>query len=217
MATDAAKHTVPAGSDLFDPQGSDAALALTIHDIVPVANATDRNATLTAMQAAGRDPAYSPVIVDRGDQASIERNAGSGWQIIAGGPNGWSGDRYSVGNTDTTTTIAGATDVTVVTLTIPNARAGTYFLFAGIGLQTTANSVAKMTVWNGAVGGTLICDTRCDVASTLSGFFTLAGTFTVPLGSDEASNVLLNLAVNVTSGTPSVFNGGATYIKAFRL
>jgi len=33
----------------------------------------------------------------------------------------------------------------------------------------------------------------------------------------RTANLVLNLALNVTSGTPSVFNGGCTYINAIRL
>lgn len=90
MATDAAKHTIPAGSDVFDPQGSDVALAASIHDIIPVTNATDRDSVYAALVAAGRTPATNPVIVDRLDTGVLERNAGSGWSKIAGPDGGWS-------------------------------------------------------------------------------------------------------------------------------
>ncbi len=78
MATDAAKHTVPAGTDGMRRQNL-LDLSLSIHDIIPVANATERDTVYAALVAAGRAPAAAPVIVDRLDTGVLERNDGSGW------------------------------------------------------------------------------------------------------------------------------------------
>ena len=81
MATDAAKHTVPAGTDGMRRQNL-LDLSLSIHDIVPVANATERDSVFAALVAAGRVPASAPVIVDRLDTGQLERRAGSTWVPI---------------------------------------------------------------------------------------------------------------------------------------
>lgn len=79
MATDARGHTVPAGSDVFDPQGADVALGLSINDVVPVANATGRNSALSAVGATSSDP----LLVARSDTGEIEGSWGSGFYSIS--------------------------------------------------------------------------------------------------------------------------------------
>lgn len=57
MATDARGHTVPAGSDAFDPQGSDVAVSLSLNDWVFATNATDRASKITTLAPTTSRPA----------------------------------------------------------------------------------------------------------------------------------------------------------------
>lgn len=57
MSTDARTHTVPAGSDAFDPQGADVALSLSVNDWVLATNATDRASKITALAPTSSRPA----------------------------------------------------------------------------------------------------------------------------------------------------------------
>ncbi len=85
MATDAAKHTIPAGTDGMRRQNL-LDLSLSINDIIPVANATERDSVYAALVAAGRVPASAPVRVDRLDTGLLERNTGTGWGPVSGLP-----------------------------------------------------------------------------------------------------------------------------------
>jgi len=58
MSTDARGHTVPAGSDAFDPQGSDVAASLSVNDFIMAANATDRASKVTALAPTTGRPAF---------------------------------------------------------------------------------------------------------------------------------------------------------------
>lgn len=58
MATDARGHTIPAGSDVFDPQGSDVALSASVNDIIVATNATDRASKVAALAPTTTRPAF---------------------------------------------------------------------------------------------------------------------------------------------------------------
>lgn len=85
MATDARKHTAP-GSAETPKRSSLNDLSLSVNDIVPVANATERDALYTTLTSApiNQVPATRPIYVDRLDTGTIERNAGTGWYRIGG-------------------------------------------------------------------------------------------------------------------------------------
>jgi hypothetical protein len=82
-ATTATGINVPAGGDPFDPHGDmvDLANSLRSRAIYPVANATARNALLTAID--WTPTANEPLKVDRADTGAIERTTGSGWYRVS--------------------------------------------------------------------------------------------------------------------------------------
>ncbi|MBN9376314.1 MAG: hypothetical protein J0I40_13180 [Cellulomonas sp.] len=91
MGTDAAKHVIPAGSDgarrqtLLD-------LIASAHDVIPVANATERATVLAGLVAAGRNPAIAPVYVDQLDVGLVLRNvttSDANWATIANDSTAW--------------------------------------------------------------------------------------------------------------------------------
>lgn len=79
MTTNARGQTVPAGSDAFDPQGSDVSLGLSVNDVVPVANATARGTALTNIGAT----TSRPLLVSRTDSQEIEGSWGSGFYAVS--------------------------------------------------------------------------------------------------------------------------------------
>lgn len=78
MATDARGHTVPAGTDAFDPQGDIDTALTTVNDIVPVANSTGRASALAAVGATTTDP----LLVSRTDTRVVEGSWGSGFYAL---------------------------------------------------------------------------------------------------------------------------------------
>lgn len=84
------KHTVPLGTEqsvtrktIFESFG------LSINDVVPVANTTERSQLINGLNAAGVGPsATRPVIVLRGDAPGLHRvewtNNGSDWRPVSG-------------------------------------------------------------------------------------------------------------------------------------
>ena len=81
MATDARGHTVPAGSDVFDPQGSAVALGLSINDVIMAANATDRASKVAAIVPA--PTTARPAFVWQSDTEVVWRHNGTDDQVIA--------------------------------------------------------------------------------------------------------------------------------------
>jgi len=82
MAIDARGHTIPEG--FGHPARSDLlGLSLSIRDVIPAANPTDRDVIYAALVAAGLSPAATPVLIDRLDTGNLERNDGGGWRVIA--------------------------------------------------------------------------------------------------------------------------------------
>lgn len=90
MMANARKHRTPTGSEasisratIFDTFGN------SIHDVVPVANATERSQLVTSLTAAGQAPsAANPVVVFRADAAGLHRTEyttdGSVWVPTSG-------------------------------------------------------------------------------------------------------------------------------------
>ncbi|MDA8440497.1 MAG: hypothetical protein M0Z51_16785 [Propionibacterium sp.] len=99
MAVDARAHAVPAGTDVFDPQGSDVAMSLSINDFVMAANASNRESIATLLAPTAGRPAMifqtdtqvlwmydgtagrrltSPRVYGRVTQPSATAGAGSG-------------------------------------------------------------------------------------------------------------------------------------------
>src|SRR5690625_1004136 len=82
MAETPSKIHYPTNADDFDPAGDMEQLARTVTHIVPVANATERNAIADAFNPTPDRPLY----VDRADTGTLERNNGSGWEVRAPAP-----------------------------------------------------------------------------------------------------------------------------------
>ncbi len=90
MALNSRRHTVPAGTDqsvsratIFETFGN------SIHDVVPVANSTDRAQLVSDLTAAGRTPTTTdPLVVYRADAPGLHRFEwspdGSAWIPVDG-------------------------------------------------------------------------------------------------------------------------------------
>ena len=81
MALDARKHTIPGEAEAPRRSAFDD-LAKSVNDVIPVANATERDQVYADLVAAGHVPSSTPVLVDRLDVGVIERNNGSGWAPV---------------------------------------------------------------------------------------------------------------------------------------
>lgn len=79
MSTDARVHDVPAGSDVFDPQGDMVALSASLNDAIPAVNQTARDSALASVGAtSGR-----PLVVIRSDTGELEVSWGSGFYSLS--------------------------------------------------------------------------------------------------------------------------------------
>ena len=104
MATDARGHTVPAGTDAFDPQNSDVALSLTINDLVMCTNGTDETTKLAALGPT----AARPVFTYRQDTDEIHRANGTTVVTVASvalglGGGAWTAYTPAIGGTTSPT------------------------------------------------------------------------------------------------------------------
>lgn len=90
MALNARQHTIPAGSDTSVSRATIfQAFGNSIHDVVPVANATARAALVSDLDAAGQDvTSTNPLVVLRGDAPGLHRLEysydGSVWLTASG-------------------------------------------------------------------------------------------------------------------------------------
>jgi hypothetical protein len=90
MVVDARKHTVPPGTGVPPARQALLDLSLSLHDVVPVANATERAQLVADLTAAGVGPAADrPLYVHRTDAPAggeLERTVdGQAWQSILAG------------------------------------------------------------------------------------------------------------------------------------
>lgn len=139
MTKNALGVEVPAQVDAFDPATDMAELGISLAGrvVVPVANATARDALATALSAAGHPASLTePIFAYRSDTDVIERNVGSGWAIFAGDPRRILGETYTAGSVVLPVAIS---DLLTVTFTMPKTG---YASMSSMGTVTNGGSGA---------------------------------------------------------------------------
>lgn len=133
MGTDVRKHTAPLPGETPARQVIND-LSLSINDVVPVANPTERQQKYDELVAAGQNPALRPVIVIQLDTRALWHNDGSGWRTLGAGA------------ASPTTSAAGSLTTTGVDQLVPGAS-----LTLGPGRwDVTAKGWADWSVGSGA-------------------------------------------------------------------
>lgn len=191
MATSATKITVPAGTDLFDPQGDMVDLAESAGPglIIPVANTTERNALPGLIS--WTPSAALPLRVWRANASPSSQleytTYGTTWRAVVAAP------PYVVANrtTDLGVATAPSGDGTVVTWNILESDRISYsggtFTVSDAGVY----HLAVVLDWEGATGG----DRLCRVRKNGSGF-SFAGNTNPSTTSPTQSSVAIDLEMS---------------------
>ena len=221
MATTPTGVTVPAGTDVFDPDGDmrDLATSLEGRIIVPVPNTAARDALAAALAPSATEPLY----VHRHDAPAGGRLEvtidGLTWRSIWSAPPGEARAGGAMQRSDGSTTInAGATDLRIDPASITALPAGAGTVWSGSGLahdrpglwwahatlRTSAGGARWIQISPAALKGDITplgSMSTDDTASTGFGTATWSGFLHCPTGPGLRMTVSSNIAGTIRTGS----------------
>lgn len=158
---------VPAGTDMFDPDGDMRALGISLMGrvIIPVANTAEKDALATLLNPTPANPLY----VHRADAPVFARlewtdDGGTTWRGIYGGAVGWVDCPKVAGwaGTCVAKMVGRVIEIRADLTSGPNIPAGAFYTFANLPASIPAPTAdpglnARGQAWMGADGGQAYC------------------------------------------------------------
>lgn len=205
MATSVRKHTVPAGTET----PSRAAILngfLSVNDIVPVANTTERSSAATSIGPTASRPLFvyradAPV----GQEIEVTEN-GTAWRTVMSysGPTAWTVKRTSANANDS---FASGSMVSLLSTTITGAPIGTYLITATLVLSSSITAGGNFRLVVAGVNTT--DDARADVNTQVRPTsFTVAHVH-------GGGNLQMEVFYQAASGTTTVWTNGSRFTVGY--